>query len=210
MRERYSLVQVEVILSEHGQDIQRWEAPFFEQPAPPKPEKPLAEREAMALARAFQTGKEEGLESGLNEARDIVNRMTALIDELAQPFRGLDALVTKELAQMAMQLAKQIVRRELTINSDVVSDIVREAMLTLYKLEGEIVVFVNPVDAELVRKLAPDFLEGKSWKVVEDSELSPGGCQVKTPTSFVDGSVEKQMEAVFADLIESCESKLES
>jgi flagellar assembly protein FliH len=138
--------------------------------------------------------------------------MTALADEFARPFSSLDPQVTGELAGVAMLLARQIVHRELTIDSTVVTDIVDQAMSTLYKLEGEIVVFLNPVDAAHLRELdgAPAALDGKAWKIVEDSALTPGGCQVKTPTSFVDASVEKRMEAIFADLLERCENMPES
>ncbi|MFT4518764.1 MAG: flagellar assembly protein FliH [Halioglobus sp.] len=199
------------ILSDQGETVQLWEAPFFEQPfASDAPPVASAEQEALVQARAFSVGKEEGLEAGRAEAQEKVAALTALIEALAQPFRGLDALVTKEVAQLAMRLAEQIVRRELTIDSDVVTDIVAEAMGTLYKLSGDIVVFLNPVDVELVRECAPESLEGKSWKVVEDANLLPGGCQVKTPTSFVDASVEKQIEEVFATLLESCDQALGS
>ena len=44
---------------------------------------------------------------------------------------------------------------------------------------------------------------------VEDAALLPGGCQVKTPVSFVDASIEKQMEVVFANLMESCDKGLD-
>ena len=140
---------------------------------------------------------------------DIVIRLGSMVDQMSQPFGGLDDLVVKELAQLAISLAQQIVRRELNLDSTVVTDIVTEALDTLYNLDGEIVIFVNPDDARLVRDLAPEILEGKSWKVVEDSGLFPGGCQVKTPRSFVDASIEKQMETIFASLIESCEGKIE-
>lgn len=198
-------------MSDQGDTVELWKAPFFEQPAASSasPVAP-AEQEALVQARAFLVGKEEGLESGRAEAQEIVNSLTVLAEEFVHPFRGLDALVTKELAQLAMRLAEQIVRRELTIDSSVVTDIVAEAMGTLYKLEGDIVVFLNPADAELVRQFAPESLEGKSWKVVEDAGLLPGGCQVKTPTSFVDASVEKQIEEVFSNLLESCDRGLQS
>lgn len=198
-------------MSDQGDTVELWEAPFFEQPVVSK-ESPVdsAEQEAVAQARAFVVGKEEGLEAGRAEAQEIAGSLTALIDELAHPFRELDALVTRELAQLAMRLAEQIVRRELTIDSTVVTDILAEAMGTLYKLGGEIIVFLNPADAELVREFAPESLTGKSWKVVEDPALLPGGCQVKTPTSFVDASVEKQIEEVFSNLLESCDRGLES
>jgi len=195
-------------LSDTGEIIQLWQAPFFEQTETPQVEIPVAELRAVAQAHGFQSGREEGLAQGLAEAKEIVHRMAAVADELAQPFRGLDAQVTRELARMAMLLAQQIVRRELAIDSTVVADIVAQAMSTLYKLDGELVVFLNPADAACVRELtaASGVLDGKSWKIVEDASLSPGGCQVKTPTSFVDGSVEKQMEVIFANLIDACDN----
>jgi len=208
--ERFFWVGAVAILSDQGEVIQLWEAPFFEQPESLDSPPASAELEAMAQARGFQAGKEEGLASGRAEAEGIVNSLTALIEQMAQPFLGLEPLITKELVQMAMLLAERIVRRELTIDSSMVTDIVTKAMSTLYKLEGDIVIFLNPVDADLVREFAPESLEGKSWKVVEDAGLSPGGCQVKTPTSFVDASVEKQLEEVFANLVESCDQGLES
>jgi len=197
-------------LSDTDNAVERWEAPFFEPTDRAGNELPLAELEALAQAKGFQSGREEGMESARSEARDIASRLGDMADHMAQPFASLDELVTKELAQLAMLLAKQIVRRELNLDSAVVKDIVSEAVATLYKLEGEIVVFVNPGDAELIRNFAPEILEGKSWKVVEDSGLFPGGCQVKTPTSFVDASVEKQIETLFANLVDSCEGKIDS
>jgi flagellar assembly protein FliH len=200
---------VEAILSEKGEVVQLWEAPFFEQSKPSASPVASAELEAMAQARGFQAGKEEGLASGKAEAEAIIDSITAIAEQMTQPYLGLESLITRELAQMAILLAESIVRRELTIDSSVVTDVVREAMTTLYKLEGEIVIFVNPADAELVRNFSPESLEGKSWKVVEDIDLSPGGCQVKTPTSFLDASIERQLEEVFEKLIESCDQGLE-
>lgn len=201
-----------VNLSDSGELVQLWQAPFFEESEVVEPQVPVADLKALAQAQGYQAGKEEGLAAGVGEAQQIVSRMVAIADEFAHPFRGLDSLVSTELARMAMLLAKQIVRRELTIDSTVVADIVSQAMSTLYKLDGEIVVFLNPGDAAYVRELSPtpDELQGKSWKIVEDEELSPGGCQVKTPTSFVDASVENQMEVIFSNLIDSCENLAES
>lgn len=104
-----------------------------------------------------------------------------------------------------MQLAEQIVRRELSLDARIIEGLVEEALSTLYQLDGEVVIFLNPSDAKLVEEFAPESLEGKDWKIVEDANLHPGGCQVKTPTSFVDASVEKRIETVFASVIKACE-----
>jgi len=164
---------------------------------------------ALAQASAFQEGRQEGLEAGKKEAREIVTSMATLAQEMAQPFRSMDQVVVRELTQMAMLLAEQIVRRELTISSDVVTEVIAETVSTLSSLEGDIEIFINPKDAVLVRELAPELLADIAWKLTETADFLPGGCKVKTPSSFVDASVEKQMEKVFASLSEASGKKAE-
>lgn len=183
--------------------VELWEAPFFEQPAKEGEQLPLADLEAAAKARGYEEGKAEGLAQGLAQAQEIVSRLSALAQAMAAPYETLDVVVTKELADMAMQLARHIVRRELEIDSSAVVEVVEQAIATLYKLDGEIVIFLNPADAQLLKGFSPEVLEGKTWKVIEDDALSVGGVQVKTPSSFVDASVERQLETLFDSLLVS-------
>lgn len=190
-------------LSDSTDLVELWEAPFFEQPVKEGEQLPLAELEAAARARGFEEGKAEGMAQGLAQAQEIVTRLSALTQAMAAPYETLDVVVTKELADMAMQLAQHIVRRELAIDSGAVVEIVEQAIATLYKLDGEIVIFLNPADAQLLQGFSPEVLEGKTWKVIEDESLSVGGVQVKTPSSFVDASVERQLETLFDSLLVS-------
>ncbi|MDX2462945.1 MAG: FliH/SctL family protein [Porticoccus sp.] len=196
-------------MSDSTPTIERWEAPFFEKPTAVVKKMDPAEVEALAQSRGFQAGKWEGLESGRAEAEKIVHRMTELLDEMAKPYRSLDHVVTQELANLAMLIARQVIRRELMINSDVVTDMAKEALSTISSLEGEIEISLHPSDMEMVHQLAKGRLDGKSWKLVVDPDFLPGGCRIKTPVSYVDGSMEKQMEMVFSRLIDSCENSLE-
>lgn len=193
----------DMTLSNSGEMVELWEAPFFEQPVKDDEQLPLAELQAAAQARGFEAGKSEGMAQGLAQAQQIVSRLSALLQEMAAPYQSLDVVITKELADIAMQLAKQIVRRELSIDSAAVVELVEQAISTLYKLDGEIVIFLNPADAQLLSGFAPEVLEGKTWKVIEDDSLSVGGVQVKTPSSFVDASVERQLETLFDSLLVS-------
>lgn len=197
-------------MSESGGNVELWNAPPFEQAVTaPGAEPDPGEQQALAQAEGFQAGREEGFAAGRAEAEKIVATLIAVADDMAQPYRDLDEIVTRELVQMATLLAEQIVRRELSLDTRVIEGLVEEALSTLYKLEGETIIFLNPADAELVAEFAPESLEGKDWKIVEDPDLHPGGCQVKTPISFVDASVEKRIETVFASLVESFEQGTE-
>lgn len=185
------------------QNVERWQAPFFEQTTvAPKP-LDTSELEALAQSRGFQAGKWEGLEAGRAEAEEIVAHMAELLDEMTKPFASLDHLVTQELANLSMMIAKQVIRRELRINSDVVVEMAKEAFGTLSSLEGEIEISLHPSDVELVHQLAKGNLKGKTWRLIPDPEFLPGGCRVKTPVSYVDASIEKQMELVFGSLVDA-------
>ncbi|WP_165787124.1 FliH/SctL family protein [Pseudohalioglobus lutimaris] len=196
-------------MSDRG-TVERWQAPFFEQPASSEARMSPDEIEALARAKGFEQGREEGLASGKAEVEAMAGDMAVMLEQLVNPFRAMDGVIAHELTRMAILLSEQIIRRELSISSELITDVVAEAVATLYKLEGEVVVFLNPRDATLVRELVPEPLEGKTWVIVEDDAMSPGGCQVKTPTSFVDASVEKQMELVFANLLDVSESLLDT
>ncbi|MAT95201.1 MAG: hypothetical protein CME59_21730 [Halioglobus sp.] len=198
-------------MSDPGSSVELWNAPPFEQTAAESGDQSSAgEREALAQAMGFQSGHKEGFAAGKLEAQQIIASLLSVADQMAQPYRELDEIVTRELAQMAMLLARQIVRRELSVDTQIIEGLVEEALATLYKLDGETIIFLNPADAKLLQDFAPESLEGKDWKIVEDANLQAGGCQVKTPTSFVDASVEKRIESVFAGLVEICEQGAES
>ncbi len=187
-------------MSESGPSVEVWEAPFFEQPSSEE-RKPLAEIEAAARAQGFEQGRSEGLAQGLAEAEHIVARLRSLASQMAAPYTGLEDLVAKELTQLSTQLARRIVQRELSVDSSHIAAVVEQALETLYRLEGEVVIFLHPTDAALLRDFSPEALEGKTWKITEDESIAAGGCQVKTPSSFVDASVEKQLETLFDSLV---------
>lgn len=197
-------------MSDKGNPIRLWEMPSFEAPVPARPEfDPVAE-EQQARNRGFEQGRAEGQREGLAEAQQILQRAGALLDDMTRPYRNLDQLVTQELVQTAMAIARQIIRRELTLDSSQVTDALSDALATLSSLEGEIEIHLNPADVALVKDLAPELLEGRSWKLHEDPDMLPGGCRLKTPVSYVDASVEKQMENMLTGLLEACENSPEN
>ena len=195
-------------MSDQAQTFERWEAPFFEQPSANTKPLDLAEVEALAQSRGFQAGKWEGLESGRAEAEQLVRRMSELLEAMSKPYSGMDQVITQELVRLSTLIAKQVIRRELMINSDVITEMAREALGTLSSLEGDIEISLHPSDIEMVHQVAQNNLQGKSWKLIPDPEFLPGGCRIKTPLSYVDATIEKQLELVFGNLMDYYENDL--
>ena len=189
----------------------RWELPSFDQAEPaPEAQVDLAQEQAQAREAGLAQGLAEGRAQGLAEAKLIVDRLALLLDGMAAPYKDLDQIITQELVKTSMHIARQVIRRELSLDSTLVATAVSEAMATLSTLEDEVEIYLNPADSEHIRQLAPELIEARCWKIVEDSEILPGGCRLKTPVSYVDASVEHQLDMMLSGLLDACEAQPET
>lgn len=185
---------------------------------------PTAERireiEDQAYQAGFERGREAGYDEGLNTGREmgykdgeakgvkagekIIEQRTKAWDRLLQglvsPYEELDAVIEDELAQLAIAVARQLVRRELRTDPSAIVAVLREALGALPSADRKVRLYLHPQDARLVKEaLHLNDLE-RPWSVVEDPTLSRGGVKVETDTSRVDASLESRLNAVIASL----------
>lgn len=161
----------------------------------------LEDLQREAYDEAFRQGYRDGQVAAQREAAVQVQRLAALLDDLARPFAELDASVEEELLALALALAKQLVRRELRVDPTQVIGVVREALAALPVAAREVRVQLHPDDAAIVREhLAPTVSE-RAWVIVEDPMMMRGGCRVLAQNSRIDASFEKRLGEVVADLL---------
>jgi len=161
----------------------------------------IADLQAEAHQEAFALGLAEGREAGRAEVRAQVERLAAMIHELARPFEVQDAEVERELLTLAMALARQIVRRELKSDPTQIIGIIREAIAALPVAAREVRVHLHPEDGAVVREhLAPTDAE-RAWVMVEDPVMARGGCRITTATSRIDARLETRLAALLSELM---------
>lgn len=188
-----------------------WEAPVVGIDAPPMHgggvgggvvrASTLEDLQREAYDEAFRQGYRDGQATAQREVAEQVQRFVALVDDLARPFDELDATVESELLELALALAKQVVRRELRQDPTQIIAIVREAISALPVAAREVRVLLHPEDAAIIRQyLAPTESE-RAWVVVEDPVMMRGGCQVLTSTSRIDARLETRLGKVLSELI---------
>ncbi len=175
--------------------------------AEPEPALPPEEYEALReQAReeghraGYQAGFEEGEAAGREAVEQRAERLEQLLGHLARPLAAVDREVEDQLEQLAVVLAKQIVRRELHIQPDQIVATVREAVGMLPAAERRIEVHVHPEDAELLRTQATGGGDG-AWEIVEDPSLTRGGCRVESGPASVDATLERQLGQLAARLL---------
>lgn len=170
---------------------------------PPKP--PTAEELAAIRELAREEGYQAGFSTGMAEAGSRVvaesRTLQSLIGALAEPLAAVDEQVVGELTGLACDIARQLVRRELTTEPGQIVAVVRETVALLPLAERHIVLQLHPDDAALVERLLVRDHEGTPWRIEEDPLLTRGGCRVLNGDSSIDATVESRLGAVIARVL---------
>lgn len=202
-----------VIPKEQLTAYQRWELGGLEvgqrAPAQPPPEPehqeaavtvalPTAEQleriHQQAWQEGYRLGHEEGhkagYETGAQDARVYLERLKLLAEAMDADRLRQDEQLAREVLELAMNIAQQVVRTSLKVKPSLILAVVREAMANLPALSGHTRLVVHPQHAPFVRECLANEYAHLSWKVVEDPALEPGGFRVENAHSEMDASME--------------------
>lgn len=200
-------VMSKIIPKEELDAIENWSLPEVnlaqkrETAARPLTARQIEELQQQAREEGFALGRREGQEAGKKDIKARVHELDALMQTLAKPLEQLDAQIETELVQLALAVAKQLVRRELKSDPGQVLAVVREAMTALPLAARNVRLHLHPEDAALVRETLSLSESERSWTIVEDPVLSRGGCKVSSDTSQIDASLERRLHNVIANVL---------
>jgi flagellar assembly protein FliH len=159
-------------------------------------ERVLLERDRRAFERGWQQGHAEGRASATRDLQEQDRRVDRVLAELRGRFAELESSGADQLLDLALELARQVVRRELSVQRDALLPVVREAVASVIDLHAHPRVFINPQDHQLLQpSLDADGLF-KGCRFISDPRVSRGGCRVETPHNEVDATVEARWERV--------------
>ena len=166
-------------------------------------QRPITARQLEAIQEqahreGFEQGRKEGHAAGERSFAERIRQLEQLLAVLDKPFEVLDETVEQQLAQLAMIVARQLVRRELKAEPEQVIGVVRDALAALPVSARNIRLSLHPEDAVLVRE-ALSLQQGEaSIQVVGDPVQARGGCRVLTENSQIDATVESRLNAIIA------------
>ena len=148
----------------------------------------------------FEKGYAEGKKAADEELALKQVQLNTLLDFLARPVEKLEEQVEHELTELALAIAKQILRREISIDPKHIIGLIRTSVAQLPAAENEVVVSLNPGDAKIIRKALKKTDNKQRWQIVEDPGLNAGSCNINSENSFVDGSIDAMISQMSLDL----------
>jgi flagellar biosynthesis/type III secretory pathway protein FliH len=158
-------------------------------------------------AKLIDEGYARGLRDGEAKARaaaqasvvDALSVVREVSTQLSEINTMAPAILEENVAAIAIIVARQIIGREITLDKDLISGLVRRA-LTEFPVDQSVRIRVNPVDLSILSTASGDATQitGKrdvSW--LADPRVSRGGCLVEGSQRIVDGRVDTALERAY-------------
>ena len=157
-------------------------------------EKALQEAQAVR-DEAREQGRREGREEAAARLEEALTTLNAAVKERKTIIKDAEG----EILRLSLKIAEQIIRSEVSLHRDVSLNIVSEAIGRVSDRE-QIIVRVNREDAEYLKRYKDrlaGMLDGvKSFSIIEDGNVEPGGCVIETNLGFVDARISTKLKAI--------------
>lgn len=155
---------------------------------------------AQGHAQATLEGERKIAEYIRNEGQQAAQRFANLFAAMQQQILLAEQNIAQGVLELACEVARQVVRRDLSVNPNAVLPVIREGLGLLLSEGKTTVVRMHPLDMEvLAEDLRTEFAD-LSLNLVPDSNLSRGGCAVECAGTVIDGTVQRRWQRVVASL----------
>ena len=177
---------------------QRWELRAFDQNEGVK--LPTADAIQRIQQQAYQEGFAAGIKDGRAEGQALAQQMQTLMTELNQSMQQFEMAMAQEIMDIALDIARQMIRSALEVNPELVLAVVREAIESLPQVNQNPTLILHPKDALLVREMLAHEYQESAWRVVDDPLMEQGGCRVETGATEIDANIERRWQRIVTAL----------
>jgi flagellar assembly protein FliH len=134
------------------------------------------------------------------QGRDAAHRFAQLFDSARQQLSEAQQAMAHGVLELSVELARQVLRHELSVNPNALQPVMREALSLLADDSKSAVVRLNPLDAEVLQEAVQAEFAGLSLTLIADPGVKPGGCLVSSRGMVVDGSLDVRWRRAVATL----------
>jgi flagellar assembly protein FliH len=159
------------------------------------------------IAQGTQTGMQQGYSEGsqaLSEfesrkAADVARQMQQLVEGFRAEMAALESQVASDLVSLAVDIARQVLRREPSTDAAALLPAAREALRALGEGASQLELHVHPADAALLGSQL-EAVQAGLCRVQEDPAMPRGDCRVEADTGVAEAGFEARWQAVMAVL----------
>lgn len=156
-----------------------------------------AREEADAIREA---AAKEGYQEGLSKAGADIEELKNSLRQFANAKQEVFDRIAPEILSISVEIAKKIIKKELSQTPELLLDTVNAILKTLSKEETKIMIKANPSQVNMLKSSVPQSaaelgLEAKIM-VIADESIVEGGCVVTTTNGVVDATIDTQIAII--------------
>lgn len=125
--------------------------------------------------------------------------MDGIVTQIAAAREALWARQEPEMVALALDIAKQVVKTEVTQNPEVIRAVLANALRRLTDKDN-VRVRVSVGDAPRVKEIREDLMEMadglRHLEILDDRRVGDGGCVIETNAGTIDAKIETQLSEV--------------
>ena len=152
-----------------------------------------------AFQKGFIEGKRVGFESGSKKVNSVIDSLTRTLKQLENIRQEIYQEVEKEVAQLALSIARKIVCHEVKTTQETITCVAREA-LSRVNNPTRIKIKLNPEDLQFIKdtrfQFSRLFHNIDNIRFEAEDSIQSGGCLVETDRGDIDARIEKQFQAI--------------
>ncbi len=135
-----------------------------------------------------------------DQGRVAAQRFALLFDAAQEQLAQAQQVMAQGVLELGCELARQVLRHELSVNPNALQPVVREALGLLAADSKSAVVRLNPLDIEVMQGALQTELGALSLSLIADANVKPGGCLVLSGGTVVDGSLDTRWRRAVGSL----------
>lgn len=195
--------------STRADPYRRWQLDSFDRsPAADAPKQqiklPTAEQIAdiernaheAGYAAGHEAGRAAGYAEGRLDAEAEATRIRALAGAFSEALEHLDRDIARDLVDLALGVARQLVRETLPAKPDLLLAVVRESIASMPPFTRPAQLVLHPDDVDMVREHLQAQLAELGWAVTSDPRIERGGCRVESSLADLDATLATRWERI--------------
>jgi len=139
----------------------------------------------------------------------VIEVVKVISAQMQKSMARYDAAVHEELVELAIDIARKVVGREIQLDPELVAETVRRAVALVLDRQ-RLTIRLHPQDADLVAQAFPEVetaLSDAIWTVQSDESVDRGGAVIETEHGEIDGRISTQLDEIGRALISRVEDE---
>lgn len=160
-------------------------------------ERSLVSRAQQEAHGIKELAAKEGYKSGLKKAQEEIEEIKSVLTEFLSSKDDMYNEFYPHITELALAIAKKIIKKEVELSDDVLKNVVIEAMSELNPDTQKVEIKVNSKDVEFAKFSLPEIIEEKGTSVkvtvTSDDTVEQGSCILIANNGVIDASFSTQL-----------------